>query len=325
MSIIRREVLHLALGAIALPVATRIARAQAYPVRPVRIMVGLPPGGQIDIVARLIGQWLSDRLGQTFIIENRPGAGGNIATEAVVRAPADGYTLLMCTTANAVNATLYQNLNYNFVRDIAPVGTTNRITSLLAVHPSFPEKTVAGLIAFAKASPGKLDIATPPIGTGPHMAAELFKMMTGVDALIVPSRGDSPMLADLLGGQVQVAFGGISASIAHVRAGKLVALAVTTATRSAALPDIPPIGDAVPGYATGGWQGIGAPSGTPADIIDTLNKTINETLADPNLKAKLEDLGVEPMPMTPAEFGKLIADETARWAKVVKFANIKAE
>jgi tripartite-type tricarboxylate transporter receptor subunit TctC len=317
--------MHLGLGAIALPVATRFAQAQAYPTRPVRILVGLPPGGQIDIVARLIGQWLSDRLGQSFIIENRPGAGGNIATEAVVRAPADGYTLLMCTTANAVNATLYQNLNYNFVRDIAPVGATNRIASLLEVHPSFPERTVAELIAYAKANPGKVNIATPPIGTGPHMAAELFKMMTGVDVLIVPYRGDSPMLADLLGGQVQVAFGGISASIAHVRAGKLVALAVTTAARSEALPDIPPISDAVPGFATGGWQGIGAPSGTSAEIIGRLNKTINEALADSQLTAKLEDLGVEPMPMTPAEFGKLIADETEKWAKVVKFANIRAE
>jgi tripartite-type tricarboxylate transporter receptor subunit TctC len=233
----RRQLLFMTAGAAAASALPRAARALDYPTRPVHILVGLPPGGQIDIVARLIGQWLSDRLGQTFIVENRPGAGGNIATEAVVRAPADGYTLLMCTTANAVNASLYQNLNYTFVRDIAPVGATNRIASLLEVHPLFPQKTVVGLIAYAKANPGMLDIATPPIGTGPHMAAELFKMMTGVDVLIVPYRGDSPMLADLLGGQVQVAFGGISASITQVRAGRLVALAVTTAARSEALPD----------------------------------------------------------------------------------------
>jgi len=324
MKLSRRNLLHFAASAAALGLP-RIARAQSYPSRPVRILVGLPPGGQVDIVTRLLAQWLSERLGQSFIVENRPGAGGNIATEVVARAPADGYTLLMCTTANAINATLYERLSYNFMRDIAPVATVNRIPAVLEVNPAFSARTVADFIAYAKANPGKIDVATPPQGTGPHMAAELFKMMTGIDVLIVPYRGDAPMLTDLLGGQVKVAFGGISASVEHIKAGKLIALGVATGARLSTLPDVPAIGDAVPGYATSGWQGVAAPAGTPAEIIDRLNQNINLALADPKLTARLADLGVELFTMTPAEFGKFIASETEQWAKVVKFAGMKAE
>ena len=282
------------------------------------------PGGGADIIARLIGQWLSERLGQPFIIENRPGAGSNIATEAVVHAPADGYTLLLVSPANAINATLYDKLNFNFIRDIAPVAGIIRVPNVMVVNPSVPAKTVPEFIAYAKANPGKLNMASAGIGTAPHVAGELFKMMAGVDMVHVPYRGDGPALTDLIGGQVQVMFAAMPSSIEYIRAGKLRALAVTTATRSEALPDIPTVGDFVPGYEASGWYGIGAPKNTPAEIIDKLNKEINAGLADPKIKARLADLGGTVLPGSPADFGKLIADETEKWAKVIKFAGHQA-
>jgi tripartite-type tricarboxylate transporter receptor subunit TctC len=325
MKLPRRKFLHLAAGAAALPAISRIARAQSYPSRPVRIIVGFPPGGPIDISARIIGQWLSERLGQPFFVDNRPGAGSNIGTEAVVRAPADGHTLLLAAAANAVNATLFDKLNYDFIRDIAPVAIINRIPLVLEMHPSFPAKTLPELIAYAKANPGKVNVATPPIGTAPYMAAELFKMMGGVDIVHVPYRGSGPMLTDLIGGQVPVAFDGMSSSLEHIRVGKLRALAVATAARLEALPGIPTVGDFVPGYEASGWCGIVAPGNTPIDIIDKLHKEINAGLADPQIKARLADAGVAVLAGSSAEFGKLIADETEKWGKVVKFAGIKPE
>jgi tripartite-type tricarboxylate transporter receptor subunit TctC len=325
MKLPRRKFLHLAVGVSALPFAPHVARAQAYPTRPVRIIVGVPPGGGIDIVARLIGQWLSERLRQPFLIENRPGAGTNIATEAVVRAPADGYTLLLVTAANAINATLYEKLNFSFIRDIAPVASIIVVPNVMLVNPSVPAKTIPEFIAFAKANPRKINIASGPIGGPSHVMAELFKMKTGTDMLLVPYRGVAPAATDLLGSQVQVMFNSLPASIEYIKAGTLRALAVTTATRSETLPGIPTMGEFVPGYEASQWYGVGAPKNTPPQIIDKLNKEINADLANPKLKAQLASLGGTALPGLPADFGKLIADETEKWGKVVKFAGIKPE
>jgi tripartite-type tricarboxylate transporter receptor subunit TctC len=291
----------------------------------VRIIVGLAAGGGTDIVARLIGQWLSERLGQSFVIENRPGAAGNVATEAVVRAPPDGYTLLMASSANAINATFYDKLNFNFIRDIAPVATISRNTLVMAVNPSVPAKSVPGFIAYAKANPGKINMASGGIGATTHICGELFKMMTGVTTLHVPYRGQGPALADLLAGQVQIMFVTTAASIEYIRAGRLRALAVTTATRSEALPDIPTVSEFVPGYEASGWSGFGSPKSTPTEVIDKLNREINASLADSKIKAQLADLGSSALTGSPADFGKLIADETEKWAKVIQAANIKAD
>jgi tripartite-type tricarboxylate transporter receptor subunit TctC len=317
--------LHLAASAAALPVVSRFAWAQAYPARPVRIIVPFTPAGSTDIVARLMGQWLSERLGQQFVIENRPGGGGNIGTEAVVRASADGYTLLMVGGWNAINATLYDKLSFNFIRDIAPVAGINREPYVIAVHPSVPAKSVPEFIAYAKANPGKVSMASAGIGTPGHVSGELFKMMAGVNMVHVPYRGAAPALADLLAGQVQVAFSTIGAVIEHIRAGKLRALAVTTATRSEALPDLPTVGEFVPGYEVSNWFGVGAPKATPAEIVEKLNKEINAGLADPKMKARLADFGGTPLVVSPADFAKLIAEETEKWGKVIRAANIKAE
>jgi tripartite-type tricarboxylate transporter receptor subunit TctC len=315
--------LHLAAGATALPVVSRIAWAQAYPTRPVRLVVGFPPGGVADLYARLIGQWLSERLGQPFIIENRAGAGSNLGTEAVVRAPPDGYTLLQASSTNAWNATLYDNLNFNFIRDIAPVASIYRAPAVLVVHPSFSAKSVPALIAYAKANPGKINMASGGVGSAQHVYGELFKMMAGVDMLHVPYRGGGPALADLLAGQVPLMFDTLATSIEHIRAGKLLALAVTSATRSEVLPDIPTVGDFVPGYEGIGWQGVGAPRNTPAEIINKLNKEINAGLADPRMKARIADLGGTVFVSSPADFGTFIAEYTEKWAKVIKFAGAK--
>jgi tripartite-type tricarboxylate transporter receptor subunit TctC len=325
MKLPRRQFLRLAAGAIALPAVSRSARAQAYPARPVHIIVGFAAGGAPDIVARLIGQWLSEQLGQQFIIENRPGAGGNIATEAVVHAPADGYTLLLVALPNAANATLYERLNYNFIRDIAAVASLSRETYGMEVHPSFPAQTVGEFIAYAKARPGKLNMASPGNGSGPHMAGELFKIMTGMEMVHVPYRGSPPALTDLMAGQVQMMFSPLSSSIEYVRAGKLRALAVTTAKRSDALPDLPTVGDFVPGYEASGWFGVGAPSRTPVETIDKLNRVINAGLADPKFKGQLADLGSAVFVGSPSDFANHIAEETEKWAKVIRAAHIKVE
>jgi tripartite-type tricarboxylate transporter receptor subunit TctC len=325
MKLRRRRFLRLATIAMGLPAISRIACAQAYPARPARIVVGFAAGGAPDIAARLLAQWLSERLGQQFVIENRPGAGGNIATEAVVEAPADGYTLLLINISNAVNATLYQKLKYDFIRDIAPVASISHENYGMEVHPSFPAKTAADFIAYAKANPGKLNMASPGNGTGPHMAGELFKIMAGVDMVHVPYRGSPPALTDLLAGQVQLMFSPLSSSIEYVKAGKLRALAVTTAARSEVLPDIPSVGEIVPGYAASGWFGIGAPAKTPVEIVDKLNGEINAGLADPKLKARLAELGAAIFVGSPSDFGKHIAAETEKWAKVVRTANLRAD
>jgi tripartite-type tricarboxylate transporter receptor subunit TctC len=325
MKLRRRQFLHLAAGAAALPAVSRIAWAQAYPTRPVHLICGFAAGGPNDTTARLIGQWLSERLGQQFVIENRTGAGGNIGTEAVVRAPADGYTLLLAASSNAVNATLYDKLNYNFIRDIAPVAGIVRVPNVMIVNPSVPAKTVPEFIAYAKANPGTLNMATSGNGSTTHISGELFKEMAGVNLVPVAYRGGGPALIDLLGGQMQVMFEPTIAAIEFIRAGKVRALAVTTATRSEALPDIPTVGEFVPGYEASQWYGIGAPKNTPADVVATLNKEINAALADPRMKARLADLGGVPTPMTPAEFAKLISDETEKWGKVVRAGNIKAD
>jgi tripartite-type tricarboxylate transporter receptor subunit TctC len=325
MKLFRRKFLHLAAGAAALPAVSRIARAQTYPTRPVRIIVGFAAGTGADILARLMGQWLSERLGQQFVIENRPGAGTNIATETVVRSTPDGYTLLAVSPANAINATLYEKLNFNFIRDIAPVAGIMRTPNVMLVNPSVPAKSVPELIAYAKGNPGKISFASAGNGSGSHMSGELFKMMTGVDIVHVPYRGGGPALTDLLGGQVQLMFPGTTASIEYIRSGKLRALAVTTATRSPALPDIPTVGDFVPGYESSLMDGVGAPKNTPPEIINRLNKEINAGLADPKMKARLADLGGVALPGSPADFGKLIAEETEKWGKVVKFTGIKAD
>ncbi len=325
MKLLRRTFLHLAAGAAVPPAVSRLACAQTYPTRPVRLIVGFTPSGATDILARLIGQWLSERLGQQFVIENRPGAGSNIGTEAVVRAPADGYTLLLVAPANAINATLYDRLNFNFIRDIAPVAGLIRVANVMEVNPSVPAKTLPEFIAYAKANPGKINMASAGNGSQQHVAGELFKMMTGVSMVHVPYRGGGPALTDLLGGQVQLYFGTTASTIEYIRTGKLRALAVTTATRSQALPDVPTVGELVPGYEASSWYGIGAPMGTPAEIVDKLNKEINAGLADPKIKARLADMGGTALTGPPAEFGKLIADETEKWGKVVKLSGAKPD
>ena len=320
----RRQFLHLAAGAAALPAVSRIARAETYPSRPVRFIVGYAPAGGNDIVARLIGQWLSERLGQTFIIENRPGAGTNIATEAVVNAPPDGYTLLLVGVPNAANATLYGNLKFNFIRDIAPVAGVSRGPLVLVVNPSVPATTVPEFVAYAKANPGKINMASAGIGSGSHLAGELFKMIAGVNLVHVPYRGNGPALTDLLAGQVDVLFPTLASCIEYIRTGKLRGLAVTTGMRSDALPDLPTVAESVQGYETSGWYGVGVPNGTPAEVIDKLNREINAGLADPKMKAQFADLGSTVLPGSPADFGRLIADETEKWGKVIRAANIKA-
>jgi tripartite-type tricarboxylate transporter receptor subunit TctC len=321
----RREFLHLAAGAAALTAVLCTAKAQAYPTRPVRIVVAFAAGGAQDILARLIGQWLSERLGQPFVIENRPGGGGNIGVEAVVRAPADGYTLLLVGPPNAINATLYKKLNYNFIRDIAPVAAISREPNVMVVNPSVPAKTVTEFIAYAKANPGIINMGSSGNGSGPHLAGELFKMMTGLNMIHVPYRGASPALTDLLGGQVQVMFASMPSAIEYIRAGRMRALAVTTAMRSHALPDIPILGDFVPGYEASSVYGVGAPKNTPLEIVDRLNEEINAGLADPQMKMRLAALGGTPLPGSPADFRKLIAEETDKWGKVVKFSGARAE
>jgi tripartite-type tricarboxylate transporter receptor subunit TctC len=325
MTILRRQFLHLAAGAAALPAVSRIARAQTYPTRPVRLMVPFPPGSTSDTLARLIGQRLSERLAQPVIIENRPGAAGNMATEAVVRAPADGHTLLLVTLSNAVNAALYDKLNFNFIRDLAPIASLMRTPGVMEVNPSVPVKTAPEFIAYAKANPYKITMASAGNGASSHLAGELFMLMTGINMVHVPYRGSPPALTDLLGGQVQVMFDNIPTSIEYIRAGKLRPLAVTAITHLDVLPDVPPLADFVPGYETSLWLGLSAPRNTSPEIIGKLNSEINAVLTDPNMKARLADLGGTVLPGSPADFGKLIAEETEKWAKVVKLAGIKAE
>jgi tripartite-type tricarboxylate transporter receptor subunit TctC len=321
MKLPRRQFLHLAAGAAVLPVVSRDARAQGYPTRPVRIIVPFPAGQATDSIARLVGQSLSERLGQVFVIENRTGAGGNIGTEAVVRAPPDGYTLLLAGLSSAINATLYKQLNFDFIRDIAPVASIGGGPYVMVVNPSVPAKTVLEFIVYAKANPGKINMASSGNGAVSHVFGELFKMMAGVNLVHVPYRGG--YVPDLLGGQTQVVFGTIASCIQLISAGALRALAVTTATRSPALPDVPALGESVPGYEASQWYGLGAPKNTPAEIVSKLNSEVNAALADPKLKARLADLGVDTMSVTSADFGKLIADETEKWGKVIRAANIK--
>ncbi len=325
MKLPRRKFLRLAVGAAALPVASRIARAQTYPSRPTRIVVPFAAGGSTDIIARLVGQWLSERLGQQFVIENRPGAGSNVGTEVVVNAPPDGYTLLLVGASSAINATLYEKLNFNFLRDITPVAGLISIPFIMVVNPSFPAKTVSEFIAYARANPGKVSMASGGNGTAGHLSGELFKMTAGVNMVHVPYRGEGPALTDMLGGHVQAMFGTMPASIEYVRAGKLRPLAVTSARRSELLPDVPTVGEFVPGYEASAVQGVGAPKATPVDIIDKLNREINAALADPKLRARLADLGATVLAGSPADFGKLIADETEKWGKVVKFSGAKPD
>src|SRR5262249_49242764 len=325
MKLPRRNFLHLVAGAAALPAISRAARAQTYPSRPARIIVPFAPAGSTDIIARLMGQWLSERLGQQFVIENRPGGGGNIGTEAVVRAPADGYTLLMVGGWNAINATLYDKLSFNFIRDIAAVAGIKREPYVISGPPSFPAKSVPEFIAYAKANPGKVSMASAGIGIPGHVSGELFKMMAGVNMVHVPYRGAAPALADLLAGQVQVTFASMTSSVEYIRAGRLRALAITTATRSEVLPDIPTVAEFVPGYETSNWSATGAPKNPPAEIVAKLNTEVNAALADPKMKARLAEWGATALPGSPADFGKLIADDTEKWGKVIRAANIKAE
>ena len=325
MKLPRRTFLHLAAGAAALPAVPRLAWAQAYPTRPVRIIISTAAGGTGDILARLLGQWLSERLSQPFVVENRPGGGTNIGTEAVVRAPADGYTLLLVAPPNASNATLYQKLNFNFIRDIAPIAGVMRGPFLMLLNPSIPADSVPEFIAYAKAHPGMINFASGGIGFATHLAGELFKGMTGVKMVHVPYRGQGPAMTDLLSGQVQVMFDPVVSSIAHIRAGKLRPLAVTTSMRSEALPDIPTVGEFLPGYEVSVWFGVGAPKNTPTEIVDGLNKEINTGLGDPKINARLAELGGTALPGNPADFAKLIVDETEKWGKVVKFTGIKAD
>jgi tripartite-type tricarboxylate transporter receptor subunit TctC len=325
MKLPRRQLMHRAAGAAALLAVSRFAWAQTYPSRPVRIIVGFAAGGPNDILARLIGQWLSERLGQPFVIENKPGAGSNIATEAVVRASPDGYTLLLVGSPNAINATLYDKLNFNFIRDIAPVASLIRGVLVMVVHPSVPATTLPEFIAYAKANPGKLSYGSGGVGGITHITPELFKMMAGVNMVHVPYRGVAPALTDLLGGQVQVLFGNPAQSIQYIRAGKLRALAITTATRLEALPDIPTVGEFVPGYEASSVFGLGAPNNTPTEIIDKLNNEINAALADPKFKVRLANLDGMVLGGSPVDFGKLIADETEKWGKVIRFAKIKPD
>jgi tripartite-type tricarboxylate transporter receptor subunit TctC len=323
MKLARRQFLQLAAGAAALPAVSRIARAQTYPSRPVRLIVGFAAGGGYDIVARLIGQWLSERLGQPFVIENRPGAGTNIATEAVVRAPPDGYTLLLIGSTNAINTTFYQKLSFNFIRDIAPVSSITRQPQAMLANPLFPAKTIPEFIDYAKANPGKVNIS-PGIGTISHLAGELFKLMAGVNLVHVPFGGNGPALTALLGGQVDVSVASLPSSIEYIRTRKLLGLAVTTATRAEALPDVPSVREFVTGYEVSAWYGVGTPKETPVDVIDKLNKEINAGLADPKLKARLADFGGTVFALSPVEFGKFIAEETEKWGKVIREVNIKA-
>jgi tripartite-type tricarboxylate transporter receptor subunit TctC len=325
MKLPRRAFLRLSAAIAALPALARVAETQAYPARPVRLIVGFAAGGAPDILARLIAQWLTDRLGQAFVVENRAGAGSNIATQIVIDAPADGYTLLLASLANAVNATLYPTLPYTFIRDTAPVAGISRDANVLVVLPSFPAATVPEFIAYAKANPGRINMASPGVGTSPHMAGELFKYMAGIEMTHVPYRSSAPALTDLLGGQVQTYFAPISASIGYIKAGKLRPLAVTTANRIAALPDVPTVAEFLPGYEASAFYGVSAPAHTPADILGRLNAAINAGLADPKLKARLADLGSTEFAGSPAEFGALIAADTEKWGKVVKFAGIKPE
>jgi tripartite-type tricarboxylate transporter receptor subunit TctC len=325
MKLSRRQLLHLAAGAAAMPAVSRIARAQTYPTLPVRWIVGFSAGGLSDIVARLMAQWLSARLGQPFVIENRPGAASNIAAELVVRAPADGHTLLLASPANAISATFYNNLNFNFIRDIAPVAGIVRAANVMTVNPSVPATTVPEFIAYAKANPGKLNFASAGNGTNVHLTGELFKMKAGVNLIHVPYRGSAPALTDMISGRVQLMFDNLPSSIEYVRTGKLRALAVTTATRSTALPDIPTVGDFVPGFEASVWQGVGVPRNTPPEIVEKLNKEINAALADPKVKAQLTNLSSAVLALSPAEFGTLIAEETEKWGQVIRAADLKQE
>jgi tripartite-type tricarboxylate transporter receptor subunit TctC len=325
MKLPRRQFLHLVASAAALPVVSRIARAQAYPTRPVRIVVTFPAGSTSDILARPFAQWLQERLGQPFVIDNRPGAGGTIGTEAAVRASPDGYTLLLVAGAHTVNATLYDKLSFNFIRDIVPIAGISRETAVMTVNPSFPAKTVPDFIAHAKANPGKINMASAGVGSPSHVTGELFKMMTGVNMVHVPYRGSPPAFTDLIAGQVQVTFQTMAASIAHVRSGTLRALAVTTTARSEVLPDLPSVSEFVSGYEASAVWGLGAPRNTPAEVIEKLNKEMNAALADPKLKGRLTDMGISVLGGSPAEFGQLIVDETEKWGKVIRAANIKPE
>jgi tripartite-type tricarboxylate transporter receptor subunit TctC len=321
----RRHFLHLAVGTVALPAVPWIARAENYPSRPVHLLSGYAAGGIVDTIARLIGQALSQRLGQPLVIEDRPGGGSNLATELVARATPDGYTLLLSSSSNAWNATLYDNLSFNFIRDIAPVATITRSYNVMEVHPSVPAKTLPEFITYAKANPGKINMASAGQGSSPHLYGELFKVMTGVDLVTVQYRGSGPALPELLGGQCQVMFDSVATSIEHIKTGRLRALAVTSATRVGVFPDLPTVGEFVPGYEGSGWQGIGAPKQTPPDVVERLNREVNVALVDPDFRQRLTDLGVEPFASSPAQFGKYVADYTEKWSKVIRTAGIKAE
>jgi tripartite-type tricarboxylate transporter receptor subunit TctC len=325
MTLPRRRFLHLATGAVAFPAISRSARAQTYPTRPVRIIVGFPAGGPTDIVARVMAQWLSERLGQEFIVENRPGAASNIGTEVALRAPPDGYTLLQVTSSNAVNATFYEKLNFSLMSDMAPVAGIIRVPFVMELNPSIPAKNVPEFIAHAKANPGKINMASGGIGTSTHIAGEFFKMLAGVNLVHVPYRGSAPALTDMIGGQVHVMFDILPSSLQHIRAGALRALAVTSATRSEVLPDLPTLGDFLPGYEATAWYGVAAPRNAPSEIVHKLNNEINAGLADPKIKARLADLGGAVTPGSPADFGKLVAEEIEKWGKVVKFSGAKPE
>ena len=325
MILLRRRLLHLMAGAAALPAVARIAKAEAYPARPVRLVVPVTPGGALDILARLIGQWLTERLGQPFVIENRPGAGTNIGIEAVVRAPADGYTLLLIPQSVTTNATLYENLSFNFIRDIVPIAMISSLPLVMEVTSSLPAKTVPEFIAYARSNPGKISMASGGSGSMSHIGGELFKLMTHIDMVHVPYRGGAPALTDLIGGQVQVMFSPLPESIESIKAGQVRALAVTTATRSRALPEVPTVAESVPGFEASTWQGIGAPKETPGEIVGRLNKEINAALADPKINGRLADLGSVPRPMSPGDFESLVVADTDRWAKVIHEAKIKLQ
>ena len=325
MKLPRRNFLHLAAGAVALPAVSRFAWAQAYPSRPVRLVIGYPPGGSADITARLTGQWLSERLGQPVVIESRPGAATNLATEAVVRAPPDGYTLLLVAPANAINATLYDKLNFNFLRDIVPVSGIIRFPNVVVVNPSLPIKTIPELIAYAKANPGTLNMASSGNGSTIHMSGELFKMLTGINMVHVPYRGGAPALTDLIAGQVHVMFDNVPTSAEHIKAGKLRGLAVTSTARSEVLPDLPTVADFLPGYEASAWYGLGVPKNTPDEVIDKVNKGMNAVLADPKSQARFAELGASLLPGSRADFSRLVADETEKWSKVVKFSGAKPD
>jgi tripartite-type tricarboxylate transporter receptor subunit TctC len=321
----RRSFLHLAASAAALPFAPRFARAQTYPTRPVRLIVGFPAGGQVDIIARLTAQWLGDRLGQSVVVENKPGAGGNLGAEAIVNAAPDGYTLFFGAASNTVNTTLFANLPYDFARDTAPVGPVNRIPLVLEVNPTFQAKSVADFIAYAKANPGRLSVGSPSAGTPPYLSVELIKMMAGIDIIHVPYVGENQMVTDLLGAQLMAGVGGISSGIGHIKADKLRALGVTTAARIPQLPDVPTIAETIPGFEASGWSGVVVPKNTPKEIIEKLAAAIGAIQADPKFKERLADFGAPLFTLTPAEFGKFIAEETEKWGKVVKFAGLKPQ